>query len=104
MNLDWNTTLDYMDVGFENVYYSHHDGNLGTSLVSITHPGTSYSQTKNQWAPLQEGSTSAYPGAARLANPGTVWQRITVAWVGRARMVELASETAVWYHISICGW
>jgi len=37
--------------------------------------------------------------AARLVDPGTVWQRLTVAWYGGTnRTVELASETAIWYH------
>lgn len=37
--------------------------------------------------------------AQRLADPGTVWQSLTVAWYGgTTRTVELASETAVWYH------
>jgi hypothetical protein len=39
------------------------------------------------------------PLAQRLADPGTAWQCITVAWYGgTTRTVELASETAVWYH------
>src|SRR6266849_2954164 len=37
--------------------------------------------------------------AKRLTDPGTVWQSIIVAWHGGTkRTVELASETAVWYH------
>jgi hypothetical protein len=37
--------------------------------------------------------------AARLADPGTVWQRCEVTWYGGStREVELASRTAVWYH------
>ncbi len=38
--------------------------------------------------------------AARLANPATVWTAVTVAdWYGEgARTVEVASDTAVWYH------
>jgi hypothetical protein len=37
--------------------------------------------------------------AQRIADPGTVWQRVTVAWYGgTTRTVELASETAIWYH------
>ena len=40
--------------------------------------------------------------ATRLADPGTAWQRINVAWYGGAtRTVELASETAVWYHTGL---
>ena len=36
----------------------------------------------------------------RLADPNTVWQRVTVSrWYGgEAREVEIASDTAVWYH------
>jgi hypothetical protein len=37
--------------------------------------------------------------AARLSDPATVWQEISVRWYGGAtRMVRLASATAVWYH------
>jgi hypothetical protein len=37
--------------------------------------------------------------AKRLDDPSTVWQSITVAWYGgTTHTVELASETAVWYH------
>lgn len=37
--------------------------------------------------------------AKRLADPATVWQKLTVAWYsGTMRTVELASATAVWYH------
>ena len=36
---------------------------------------------------------------ARLADPNTTWERVSVAWYGRStRTVELASATAVWYH------
>jgi hypothetical protein len=39
------------------------------------------------------------PLAARLDDPSTIWQRITAAWYGGTTCtVELASETAVWYH------
>ncbi len=39
------------------------------------------------------------PLAKLIADPGTVWQSVTVAWYGgTTRTVELASETAVWYH------
>ena len=38
--------------------------------------------------------------AARLADPATAWTTVTVAnWYGEgARTVEVASDTAVWYH------
>ncbi len=38
--------------------------------------------------------------AARLADPATAWMPVTVAnWYGEgARTVEVASDTAVWYH------
>jgi DDE superfamily endonuclease len=37
--------------------------------------------------------------AQRLADPATVWERVTLAWYGGTmRSVELASGTAVWYH------
>src|SRR5262249_1289917 len=36
---------------------------------------------------------------ARLVDPKTEWERVSVAWYGRTtRNVELASGTAVWYH------
>jgi DDE superfamily endonuclease len=59
-------------------------------------------------APVRKPGTNGRPRkkgarqptlAQRLADPGTVWQRITVAWYGgTTRTVELASETAIWYH------
>jgi hypothetical protein len=59
-------------------------------------------------APIRKPGTNGRPRkkgarqptlATRLDDPVTVWQRITVAWYGGAtRTVELASETAVWYH------
>jgi len=59
-------------------------------------------------APVRKPGTTGRPRkkgarqptlARRLADPGTVWQRIAVAWYGgTTRTVELASETAVWYH------
>ena len=40
--------------------------------------------------------------AARLADPNTAWERVTLAWYGRTtRTVELASATAVWYHSAL---
>jgi hypothetical protein len=37
--------------------------------------------------------------AMRLSDPATVWKRHTVRWYGgTTRQVELASDTAVWYH------
>lgn len=37
--------------------------------------------------------------AQRLEDPATVWERVSVRWYGGAmREVELASDTAVWYH------
>jgi hypothetical protein len=37
--------------------------------------------------------------AARLLDPKTEWQKVSVAWYsGSSRMVELATGTAVWYH------
>jgi hypothetical protein len=36
---------------------------------------------------------------ARLADPTTVWERVSVAWYGgTTRTVELATGTALWYH------
>ncbi len=59
-------------------------------------------------APVRKPGTTGRPRkkgarqstlAQRLADPETVWQRITVAWYGgTTRTVELASATAVWYH------
>ena len=41
--------------------------------------------------------------AARLADPATAWAAVTVAnWYGEgARIVEVASDTAVWYHTGL---
>jgi len=37
--------------------------------------------------------------AERLSDPATVWKRHTLRWYGgTTRQVELASDTAVWYH------
>ncbi len=37
--------------------------------------------------------------AQRLHDPTTVWERVSVRWYGGViRQVELASDTAVWYH------
>jgi DDE superfamily endonuclease len=59
-------------------------------------------------APVRKPSTNGRPRkkgarqptlAQRLADPNTVWQSLSVAWYGgTTRTVELASETAVWYH------
>lgn len=59
-------------------------------------------------APLRKPGTNGRPRkkgarqptlAQRLVEPDTVWQSITVTWYGGGtRTVELASETAVWYH------
>jgi hypothetical protein len=59
-------------------------------------------------APVRKPGTNGRPRkkgarqptlAQRLTDPGTVWQSVTVAWYGgTTRTVELASETAVWYH------
>lgn len=59
-------------------------------------------------APVRKPGTNGRPrkkGARqptlvqRLADPDTVWQRVTVAWYGgTTRTVELASATAIWYH------
>lgn len=39
---------------------------------------------------------------ARLADPKTEWEQLTLAWYGRTtRTVELASGTAVWYHAGV---
>jgi hypothetical protein len=39
---------------------------------------------------------------ARLADPNTLWEQVTLAWYGRTtRTVELASATAVWYHSAL---
>jgi hypothetical protein len=59
-------------------------------------------------APVRQPGTNGRPRkkgarqptlAKRLTDPATVWQSITAAWYGgTTRTVELASETAVWYH------
>src|SRR5262249_9206997 len=39
---------------------------------------------------------------ARLADPDSAWEQLTLAWYGRSRRtVELASATAVWYHSAL---
>jgi hypothetical protein len=59
-------------------------------------------------APVRKPGTNGRPRkkgarqptlAKRLADQGTIWQSITVTWYGGGkRTVELASETAIWYH------
>ena len=59
-------------------------------------------------APVRKPGTNGRPRkkgarqatlAQRLTDPTTVWQSLSVAWYGgTTRMVELASDTAVWYH------
>lgn len=59
-------------------------------------------------APVRKAGTNGRPrkkGArqptleARLVDPKTVWEKLTVAWYGgQQRRVEVASGTAVWYH------
>jgi DDE superfamily endonuclease len=59
-------------------------------------------------APVRKPGTNGRPRkkgarqptlAQRLVDPSTAWQSFTVTWYGGAtRMVELASDTAVWYH------
>jgi hypothetical protein len=40
--------------------------------------------------------------AQRLADPQTVWQQCTVSWYGGiSRQVELATGTALWYHVGV---
>lgn len=62
-------------------------------------------------APVRKPGTNGRPRlkgarqptlAKRLVDPDTVWQSITLAWYGGTkRTVELASETAVWYHAGL---
>src|SRR5215469_1832276 len=59
-------------------------------------------------APVRKPGTNGRPRkkgarqstlAQRLTDPVTAWQRLTVDWYGgTTRTVELASQTAVWYH------
>lgn len=59
-------------------------------------------------APVRKAGTNGRPrkkGArqptleARLADPKTSWEALTVAWYGgQQRLVEVASDTAIWYH------
>ena len=59
-------------------------------------------------APVRKPGTNGRPrkkGArqptlqARLADPKTNWEGLTVAWYGgQQRLVEVASGTAIWYH------
>jgi len=41
--------------------------------------------------------------AARLDDPNTSWQQVQIArWYGEGnRVVEIASDTAVWYHTGL---
>jgi DDE superfamily endonuclease len=40
--------------------------------------------------------------AARLQDPGTVWEGLTVRWYGGAeRTIEVATATAVWFHAGL---
>jgi hypothetical protein len=40
--------------------------------------------------------------SARLGDPKTEWDKLTLAWYGRTtRIVELATGTAVWYHAGL---
>jgi hypothetical protein len=40
--------------------------------------------------------------AARLSDPATVWQEVSVRWYGgTTRTIRLASATAVWYHAGL---
>jgi hypothetical protein len=62
-------------------------------------------------APVRKPGTNGRPRkkgtrqptlAKRLVDPTTAWQSVTVAWYGgTTRTVELASETAVWYHTGL---
>src|SRR6266700_2430970 len=62
-------------------------------------------------APVRKPGTNGRPRkkgarqltlAARLDDPETVWQCLSVAWYGGiTRTVELASGTAVWYHAGL---
>src|SRR3954452_1029027 len=48
--------------------------------------------------PRQKGKRPP-PLAARLQDPQTAWQTLTVRWYGgTARAIEVATATAVWYH------
>ncbi len=59
-------------------------------------------------APARKAGTNGRPrlkGArqpaldARLVDPKTNWEKLTVAWYGgQQRLVEVATATAVWYH------
>ncbi len=49
-------------------------------------------------APRKKGARQATL-AKRLVAPETLWEEVTVAWYGGGtRLVELATDTAVWYH------
>ena len=62
-------------------------------------------------APVRKPATNGRPRkkgarqptlAQRLADPSTSWQHLSVAWYGgTTRTVEVASETAVWYHTGL---
>ena len=59
-------------------------------------------------APMRQPGTRGAPRkkgdrqpslAQRLVDPATRWEAVTVRWYGgETRLVELASDTAVWYH------
>jgi DDE superfamily endonuclease len=55
-------------------------------------------QPGRRGAPRKKGERQATL-AQRLADPATLWTTVTVRWYGdQLRQVELASDTAVWYH------
>ena len=50
-------------------------------------------------APRKKGARQP-PLAQRLVAPTTTWTTSTIAWYGqRARSVDVATDTAVWYHV-----
>jgi hypothetical protein len=55
-------------------------------------------QPGTRGAPRKKGDRQASL-AQRLVDPLTRWETVTVRWyAGETRLVELASDTAVWYH------
>ena len=49
--------------------------------------------------PRRKGRTAAHLGPASHGTADTIWSRVRVHWYGGAwRWLEVASDTAVWYH------
>jgi DDE superfamily endonuclease len=60
-------------------------------------------QPGKKGAPRKKGARQP-PLTARLADPMTVWEQLSVTWYGgTTRMVEVATGTALWYHAGLAA-